>query len=150
MSVLIIQLIFNSCLRSQNLDTLESHTSEIDTFTRFTNNLSPENVISSNQMVKYWILQNQEKIRKSLNWTKGKDQQFTYNGFPYIYGSRFHYSDELQLDYRQSSLYIPKVVRDYLDFKMGRDPYLPIMGTGSSNLIGNPIWYYIYMSSMRK
>ena len=149
-SVFIIQVLFNPGLRSQNLDTLESQTSETDTFTHFTNDLSPENIISSSQMVKYWILQNREKIRKSLDRMKKTDQQFTYNGFPYIYGSRFHYSDELKLDYRQSSLYIPKIVRDYLDFKMGRDPFLPIMGTGPSNLIGNPIWYYIYMSSMRK
>ncbi len=34
--------------------------------------------------------------------------------------------NEFLLDYRESSLYTPENVRDYLEFKMGRDRYVPL------------------------
>jgi hypothetical protein len=109
-----------------------------------------ETVNPSDRFIKYWIWQHRQELWKNFGQDSQPSQQYTYPRFPAIVENQFFHSDQLQLDYRQSSIYIPLIVREYLDFKMGRDRYLPIMGTGPSTVFTNPIWYQIQMRSMRR
>ncbi|GAB4335023.1 MAG: hypothetical protein Kow0037_14220 [Calditrichia bacterium] len=81
---------------------------------------------SGKHRLQWWMFQNQQKFQAGfsnnavLDSGKGDERVFI-NWQP----SQPNYSS-WGLDYRESSLYIPGNVREYLEYKMGRERYVPL------------------------
>ncbi len=147
---IVFYLIIGQYFTANTTDTLQIHNKHPESVKLSSTDTTIQTVRPSDRFIKYWIWQHRQELWKNLGQDSQPAQQYTYPRFPSIVENRFYHSDQLQLDYRQSSIYIPVIVRDYLDFKMGRDRYLPIMGTGPSTVFTNPIWYHIQVKSMRR
>ena len=82
---------------------------------------------TTDQMIKLWVLQHQsqiwDQVELSDNQKKGSNNYGFRNMFKSYNNTNFTYPG---LELRESSLYIPQNVRDFTDFKMGRDRYLPV------------------------
>jgi hypothetical protein len=81
---------------------------------------------TSDQMLKLWVIQHQSQIWEEISISDYRSRGKNKYGF----GDLFKSYNNLEFNYpglelRESSIYIPQNVRDYTDFKMGRDRYLP-------------------------
>ncbi|RQW02948.1 MAG: hypothetical protein EH225_07755 [Calditrichaeota bacterium] len=81
--------------------------------------------LSPGQVLRYHVWQNQTEIWSQPPSGGLKKPQFLPGSMPTRPPSAP--SSVFGLEYRESSLYIPPLVRDYMDYKMGRDRYLPIV-----------------------
>jgi hypothetical protein len=82
---------------------------------------------STDQLLKLWVIQHQSQIWDQVEISDYRRPESNV----YEFGNMFKSFDNANFNYpglemRESSIYIPQNVRDYTDYKMGRDRYLPI------------------------
>ena len=110
-----------------NTDTLSGDSLKYDLLHLFPSgkgNFKP----GTDQLLKLWVIQHRSRIWEQVEISGNPGTANSVYGF----ADMFTGFDDAKLAYpglemRESSIYIPENVRDYTDYKMGRDRYLPIL-----------------------
>jgi predicted transcriptional regulator len=108
--------------------------------------------LSSHQMIKNWVFQNRDRIFSEFSLSREKTSQDNFAEL-----SRIDWSlstpghNLLELDFRESSLFIPANVRDFLEYKMGRTRYIPIVTLAGAAFLAYQIYHkYGYLIAKRE
>ncbi len=83
--------------------------------------------LSTRQMVKSWIFQRRNKIWSQIRLTRERRELLAETpDFYFNWNTSTPAHTNFNLDYRESSLYEPQIVRYYDSFKKWRSPHVPI------------------------
>lgn len=83
--------------------------------------------LSSAQLFRSWLWRSGVNYPLEFHWeTKDDLRNLKSGAFPDFDRYSEPIYDYPGLDYRGTSYYLPENVREYIDFKMGREPYLPV------------------------
>lgn len=82
---------------------------------------------SGSQLLKYWILTNPQQFQARLYFNPDRRKKLSLQPFATIHSPYQYGQLNPAVDYRESSLYIPGNVQAWTDYKMGREPYLPLI-----------------------
>lgn len=119
--------------RNDSLNHKESHTKLIRHYT--TVNIF-YTLPTSSQLIKFKILENRFKYWKGISNSDNSNLQYVYSTIPLV-----NWDEVIALnkifgpDFRDRSGYIPTIVLNYLDYKMGRDSYLPVVSVNRPGII---------------
>ncbi len=99
-----------------------------------------------------WLWQNWDQIWQEIKIQNREQKEQFFPRRPSIFWS--YSSPELSspyLDYRESSLYRPENVMDYLQFKMGGDRYIPLVSLAALSYLASQIYrHYGYLLRRRE
>ena len=96
---------------------------------------------STQQMVSAWVLMHRNQLYAEVRPSIAPQRIMNPAALPRIDWSLNQPGrSNFNLDYRGSSLYVPENVRDYLDYSMGRERYVPI----ASLLLASYLAYELY------
>ncbi|GAB4377113.1 MAG: hypothetical protein Kow0042_24320 [Calditrichia bacterium] len=107
--------------------------------------------LSPTQKIQFWIFQNRNRF-----WTEVRSREGakipTSMAQPWIdwnFASPGH--SLMNLDFRESSLFVPPNVREYIDYKMGRSRYLPVASLAAASYLAYQLYQrYGYLLKKRE
>ncbi len=96
--------------------------------------------LSSRQLVKSWVFQQRNKIWSQVQIEGKEPVSPELTPKPFIdWRPNYPLHTDMSLDYRESSLFVPVNVRDYIDFKMGRYRYIPLASLATAGYLADRI-----------